>query len=151
MFEATPERIRVDSRIVGYHSEHPNSLLFDEAKKMLYGIGRTEDDLRRESPEVWEKRPASMHFKPIYDAVNFEPVMTWVALYFFQRAIHHQARSLLASILWGRFDQFRYELWLPNYNTISSSLRQQFEREVFLGGRREVCELTINGIANQRP
>lgn len=150
VFEATSEQVRVASCIAGYQEVHPNSLLFDEAEKTLYGVGRTEEELKRESPEVWARRPASLRFKPIYDAARFEPMMMWIALYYFQRAIHHQVRSLLAIVWWGRFDRFRYELWLPDYASIHPPLRRQFEQEVFLGGRREVRELVINGVACKR-
>ncbi len=151
VFAATSAQVRVESRIAGYQEVYSNSLLFDAAKKTLYAIGRTEEDIERESPEVWARRPASLQFKPIYDAARFDLWLTSAVLYYFQSAIHRRVRSALALAWWGRFDRFRYDLWLPDYASIQPALRQQFEQEVYLSNRREVCELVINGAARQRP
>lgn len=62
---ATSAQIRVESRIAGYQEVYPNSLPFDAAKKTLYAIGRTEEDIERESPEVWTRRQEFPGLDPI--------------------------------------------------------------------------------------
>ena len=109
-FAATSEQVRVESRIARYQEVHPNGLLFDEAKKTLYAIGRSEEEIRRESSAVWARRLANLQFKPIYDAARFDPRLTSAVLYYFQRTIHSRVRSALALAWWGRFDHFRYDL-----------------------------------------
>ena len=86
-----------------------------------------------------------------YDAARFDLWLMSAGLYYFQSAIHRRVRSALALAWWGRFDRFRYDLWLPDYASIQPALRQQFEQEVYLSNRREVRELVINGAACQRP
>ena len=141
---ATSQTIEVKSQAATYNLTLPNSLLFDVAEKKLYGVGRTEEILRQESPEAWVNRPDTMQFMPIYDAYHFQPLMTYVALYFLRQAVYYETRSILAQLMLGRFDRFVYTLYLPNYESIIRELRYQFEREFRYHQKRAVKQLVIN-------
>lgn len=145
-FRATPEKITVKSKAAGFLHEIPNVLLLDTASNTLYALGRTEQEIKRDSPDVWARRPATFQFYPIYDVLNFKSLFLEAALHFYTFAIQAKASSLIRHLFWGRwFDRYQYDLWLDGYETLPEDQRRRFEKSLYQNTERRVERVIING------
>lgn len=150
-FHATAEKVIVKSKATGFLDEIPNVLLLDNASKTLYALGRTEAEIKHESPDVWAKRPTTLQFYPIYDVLNFNSLFLEAALRFYTHAIESEVSSPMRHLFWGRwFDQFQYRLWLESYETVPEAQRRHFEESVYHNERHRVERVIINQRLIQR-
>lgn len=144
-FQATSEKITVKSKAARFLEEIPNLLLFDTANNTLYALGRTEAEIKHESPDLWARRPETLQFYPIYDVLNCRFAFLEAALRFYTHAIQCEVRSLMSHLFWGRwFDRYQYHLWLEQYETTAENQRQRFERGLCYSKQRRVDRLVIN-------
>ncbi|MFN8496090.1 MAG: hypothetical protein U0350_51335 [Caldilineaceae bacterium] len=144
---ATPELFSVEAPQISYSEAVPNVLLLDPSRNMLMGIGRTPEDVKRESPAAYEAKKDVLTSEPIYDSNNFKPANTKTALDFFTFDVHHKIQPNILLSFTRRWN-FIYNLQLENYERIPEQLRERFEfsvlkdpaftrfrvRKLFIGG-----------------
>ena len=97
--------------------------------KQIVALGQTEDEVRREAPERWERDKTRIEFRSAFDVHNYEPELAASVLSYY--AVKAQARirpGLLVRLIARLVDRFDYDLWFPGYEDLPAKTRARFVR-----------------------
>jgi hypothetical protein len=95
--------------------------------KQIVALGQTEDAVRAEAPERWERDKDWLEFRPAFDLEHLEPELAASVLRYYATMAQARIRPGLIVRLIGNFvDRFNYALWLPGYEGLSAKTRAGF-------------------------
>ena len=112
--------------------------------KQIVALGQTEDEVRRESPERWERDQDRIEFRPAFDVHDFGLELAVSVLSYYANKAQARIRPGLLVRAIGRIvDRFNYDLQLPGYEGLPVKTRVKFVR--LLRTFPCVHRFTING------
>lgn len=153
-FDITAEKVRVWSDIAQFEDTVHNTILINTAKSKIYAIGRTEEEIIADSPDVWKEISSELTFFPAFNAKDFNLLRSFAVLKYYSFAIHNEIRSLATGMLLGRYDKFQFDILFEGYEQLSEENRKLLVREIFgtrIGYNAKVSKLTINAVDIDKP
>ncbi len=97
--------------------------------RQIVALGQTEEEVKAESPERWERDKGRIEFRPAFDASNFEPELAAAVLSYYAGKAQARIRPGLIVRFIGTFvDKFYYDFRLPGYEDLAAKTRSKFER-----------------------
>ncbi|MBV7329813.1 hypothetical protein KFU94_16525 [Chloroflexi bacterium TSY] len=137
--------VDIESKEAGFTQNISNTILIDTASNKIYSIGRTADEIAKDSPEIWANRSVTMSFFTIFNSEEFNEAHTEAALRFYLSAIHHEARTFWGVFFFGWLDQFILTLEFERYEQVGETEKKRFEDWILRGTGKHIKSLVING------
>ena len=146
-FHVESKTIYIESSKAGFSEQVVNTILIDTERNKLCAVGRTEEVIAAEAPDVWANSPPEMTFFPAYSSDEFDSLHTFTVVKFYSFAVHSAIKNPWIGFPFGRFDRFNFDLKLENYEQLPQTDRDRFEYKILssrMGYGAKVTQLKIN-------
>ena len=135
-------RIKVPQARLEIHI--PDIVACDSSTRRIVALGRTEDEVKAESPARWEHDKGRIEFRTAFDTRDFDVELAASVLSYFAGKAQSRIRpGLLVRAIGRMVDRFNYDLRLPGYEDLPAKTRARFVR--LLRAFPCVYRFSING------
>ena len=97
--------------------------------KRIVALGQTEEEVKAESPERWERDRGRLEFRSVFDPRNFEPELAVAVLSYYAGKAQVRIRpGLIVRFIGTYLDRFHYDVRLPGYEGLPAKVQTRFVR-----------------------
>jgi hypothetical protein len=122
----------------------PNLAAINTASRKIAALGKTEDEMKAQSPVGWRLHGKRLSFVTPFDVSAFDPKLARsVLMVYANRATTLAHPGVFGQMLGYLVDRFTFDIQLARYEEVPADLRQAFER--LLKTDRTVNRASING------
>ena len=120
-------RLRIEVPQARLAVDIPDIVACDRSTQKIVALGQSEDEVRHESPERWERDKGRIEFRTAFDTHNFDIVLAASVLsYYAEKAQSLIRPGLLVRAIARLVDRFNYDLSLPGYEDLPAKTRAKF-------------------------
>jgi len=122
----------------------PNLAAIDAGSRKIMAIGKTEEDMKAQSPFGWRMHGKRIRFAVPFDVNAFDPQLAKSVLTVYANRASALAHPGPFGQMHGYLvDRFAFDIQFARYEDVSADLRQVFER--LLNRDRTIKKVSING------
>jgi hypothetical protein len=120
-------RLRIEVPQARLDVDIPDIVACDRSTQRIVALGQSEDEVRHESPERWERDKGRIEFRTAFDTRNFDAVLAVSVLSHYAGKAQSRIRpGLLVRAIGRLVDRFNYDLRLPGYEDVPAKTRAKF-------------------------
>jgi len=122
------QAVRVKSDDAGLLVNVPNLLAYNKNNKRIIALGKTEDEMRKQSPLGWKAWASLIRFTAPFDVKAFDPLIVHNVLRYYA----YRASARLRPGAFGQWfgllvDRFTYDVQFAGYESVPQDARDRFE------------------------
>jgi len=138
------QAVRIKAAHVDMLINIPNLMAYNTTNKKIVALGKTEDELKQQSPYGWKVHGRRIGFKVPFDVKAFDPDAAKSVLIFYAYKASNLTRPGTFGQLFGYLaDRFNYDVQLAGYESVPPNVRSRFEQ--LLQKDRNIQRFVING------
>lgn len=138
------QAVRIKAAHVDMVINIPNLMAYNTANNKIVALGKTEEDLKAQSPLGWRVHGPRIGFKVPFDVRNFDPEAAKSVLMFYAYRASNLTRPGSFGQLFGYFvDRFSFDVQLAGYENVPAEKQQRFAQ--LLSKERAIRRFVMNG------